>query len=333
MRLAPENQVALEALRAACRVCRAVAAGSFDAVRKADASPVTIADFASQAVIVARLRAHLGEPVIIGEESADELRGDLDRLDAVVAAARVAWPEADRDGVLAAIDAGAQRPTHGPYWTLDPIDGTKGFVRREQYAVCLARVDGDAPVVGLLGCPNLPRDPSRGVDRADAEGSVYVVEAQGPVFELGVDDDAAREVPRVEAIGDPCWPEGDEIIATVSVESGHTKLDHVDAILRHLGRPSRTIRCDSQAKYALVARGQAHVYLRVPTDPTRVELVWDHAAGAAIAARTGMRVTDLRGAALDFSTPPRLARNVGILCAHPGIHGELVDAIAALGFV
>lgn len=326
MKLAPENQVALEALRAACRVCRAVAAGSFDAVSKADASPVTIADFASQAVIVARLRAHLGEPVIIGEESADELRGDRARLDAVVAAARVAWPDADRDGVLAAIDAGAQRPTHGPYWTLDPIDGTKGFLRREQYAVCLARVDGDAPVVGLLGCPNLPRDPSRGVDRADAEGSVYVVEADGPVFELGVDDDVAREVPRAGAIGS-------EIIATVSVESGHTKLDHVDAILRHLGRPSRTIRCDSQAKYALVARGQAHVYLRVPTDPTRVELVWDHAAGAAIAARTGMRVTDLRGAPLDFSTPPRLAKNVGILCAHPGIHGELVAAIAALGFV
>ncbi|MBL8948913.1 MAG: hypothetical protein JNK45_37420, partial [Myxococcales bacterium] len=91
--------------------------------------------------------------------------------------------------------------------------------------------------------------------------------------------------------------------------------------------------CDSQAKYALVARGQAHVYLRVPTDPTRVELVWDHAAGAVIAARTGMRVTDLRGAPLDFSAPPRLAKNVGILGAHPGIHGALVDAIAALGFV
>ena len=65
----------------------------------------------------------------------------------------------------------------------------------------------------------------------------------------------------------------------------------------------------------------------------KIELVWDHAAGAVIAARTGMRVTDLRGAPLDFSTPPRLAKNVGILCAHPGIHGELVDAIAALGFV
>lgn len=325
MMLAPENHVALEALRAACRVCRGVAAGSFDTVSKADASPVTIADFASQAVIVARLREHLGEPVIIGEESADELRSDVGRLDAVVAAARVAWPDADRDRVLEAIDAGAQRPNAGPYWTLDPIDGTKGFVRREQYAVCLARVDGDTPVVGLLGCPNLPRDHARGLDVADADGSIYVVQPGGPVFELGVDDDTSREVPTATAIT------GD-LIATVSVESGHTKLDHVDEILRRLGRPSRTRRCDSQAKYALVARGQAHVYVRVPTDPGRVELVWDHAAGAAIAGATGMRVTDLRGEPLDFSAPPKLSRNRGILCAHPEIHGAIVEAIAALGF-
>jgi len=41
-------------------------------------------------------------------------------------------------------------------WTIDPIDGTKGFLRGEQYAVCLSfLVDGN-PIVGVIGCPNLP---------------------------------------------------------------------------------------------------------------------------------------------------------------------------------
>lgn len=44
-------------------------------------------------------------------------------------------------------------------WALDPIDGTKGFLRGGQYAVCLAfLIDGEVQV-GVMGCPNLPVDP------------------------------------------------------------------------------------------------------------------------------------------------------------------------------
>lgn len=43
-------------------------------------------------------------------------------------------------------------------WTLDPIDGTLGFLRGEQYAVCLAFVQDAQVQVGVMGCPNLPVD-------------------------------------------------------------------------------------------------------------------------------------------------------------------------------
>ncbi len=65
--------------------------------------------------------------------------------------------------LLDAIDLGADapdsssRPTERGFWTLDPIDGTKGFIRGQQYAVCLAYIVGSEPVIGVLGCPNLPR--------------------------------------------------------------------------------------------------------------------------------------------------------------------------------
>jgi 3'(2'), 5'-bisphosphate nucleotidase len=45
---------------------------------------------------------------------------------------------------------------NGRYWTIDPIDGTKGYLRKQQYAVCLALLEDNEVSVGVLGCPNLP---------------------------------------------------------------------------------------------------------------------------------------------------------------------------------
>jgi 3'(2'), 5'-bisphosphate nucleotidase len=45
-------------------------------------------------------------------------------------------------------------------WTIDPIDGTKGFLRGEQYAVCLSLIVDSKVQVGVIGCPNLPVDPA-----------------------------------------------------------------------------------------------------------------------------------------------------------------------------
>ena len=46
-------------------------------------------------------------------------------------------------------------------WTLDPIDGTKGFLRGEQYAVCLALIVDARVQLGVIGCPNLLVDASK----------------------------------------------------------------------------------------------------------------------------------------------------------------------------
>jgi 3'(2'), 5'-bisphosphate nucleotidase len=46
-------------------------------------------------------------------------------------------------------------------WVLDPVDGTKGYLRGEQYAVCLALIVDSKVELGVIGCPNLPTDPSK----------------------------------------------------------------------------------------------------------------------------------------------------------------------------
>lgn len=95
-----------------------------------------------------------------------------------------------------------------------------------------------------------------------------------------------------------------------------------------MGEP---LRLDGQGKYAVVARGQADAYLRLPTKKDYVEFIWDHAAGSLIAAEAGVAVTDVHGRGLDFSRGRRLEQNRGIIAAAPGVHGAVIAALAEIG--
>jgi len=62
-----------------------------------------------------------------------------------------------KEGILSAIDDGkSEGGASGRHWVLDPIDGTKGFLRGDQYAIALALLDEGKVVLGVLACPNLP---------------------------------------------------------------------------------------------------------------------------------------------------------------------------------
>ena len=87
------------------------------------------------------------------------------------------------------------------------------------------------------------------------------------------------------------------------------------------------VRLDSQCKYAVVARGQAEVYLRLPSKKGYVERIWDHAAGALIAQEAGCVVTDVFGKPLDFSHGRGLEANKGVVVAPVALHGRIIAAI------
>ena len=184
--LAPHAaEVARAAVLDAVIVCRAAARrlGEVGRIAKPDESPVTVADFAAQAVIVRRLRA-LGPLQISGEEQAAVLREPANAAlrDAVVAAVRPVWPDAEADAVLDAIDgAGGVADPLGGHFTVDPIDGTRGFVRGGQYAVCLAWIADGRPQLGVMGCPNLPRALEASMTVIDPEGTLFVAEAGAPL--------------------------------------------------------------------------------------------------------------------------------------------------------
>ncbi len=340
------TDAAKHAVAQACTVCRAVQreAGETARLTKDDRSPVSVADFASQAVIAHRLRESLGSVSLIAEEDADALRTALNAGDdvfpnRVLSAVHLVWPEATIDDVLDAIDLGNADPQadglHG-FWTLDPIDGTKGFLRGQQYAVSLAWIEGAEPVIGALGCPNLSMDQSEDLERPDPTGTIFLALAGDGAFVGPADDPTAsfemEKVLRLSRIADT------PIRLCESVEKAHSSHEKHQAIVQHMGGTYDSARLDSQAKYAVVARAQADIYLRLPRppkDPSKgryVERIWDHAAGAIVASETGCAVTDLRGNPLDFSKGAGLEANFGLVVSDRTLHGQVLGAVQALGY-
>lgn len=301
---------------------------------KDDKSPVTVADYAAQAVVGKILRDHLGDVVMVGEEDSAFLRDEDNAvfLDATLAAVREVWPEADRDSLLDAVDVGSGDTHHKNFWTLDPIDGTKGFLRDQQYAIALGYIEGDTPTVGVMGCPNLPVNMSEPLDVPDQHGCLYAAIKGVGVYEAPCDDPKGEmiRITRLDHVED------DPISVCASVEKAHTNVSDTDRVLEYMEQKhgvevGEPVRLDSQAKYAVVARGQADAYLRLPTRPGYVERIWDHAAGCCIACESGAFVTDIFGRNLDFSHGRGLEKNKGVICAPPRVHGRIIEAIETLG--
>ncbi len=302
-----------------------------DTLTKGDESPVTVADFAAQAIVCATLVQRLGGGVrVVGEEQADDLAdrpGLLAGVTGLMGDASVQGLSdpgvmdglpTTSDEVLEAIAVGAATASAdaGAYWTLDPIDGTKGFLRGDQYAIALALIDDGEVVVGVLGCPNLPNgDGSRGSVFVAANGSATMRTAS-----------SAQPVP--VAVDAPAMLADARFCE--SVESGHSDQGQSAEIARRLGIATEPYRIDSQCKYAAVARGDASIYLRLPTRADYVEKIWDHAAGKYVVETAGGVVTDVTGRPLDFSRGDRLRANRGVIATSGHFHGEVVDAVQSV---
>jgi len=173
-------------------------------------------------------------------------------------------------------------------------------------------------VLGVLGCPNLVGP--------DGKPGCLMVAVRGRGARAlplsGQGQDGATAI-RVSDVADASLARFCE-----SVESGHSDQDQSAQIAKALRITAEPIRVDSQAKYAIVARGEAQIYLRLPTRKDYREKIWDHAAGMIVVEEAGGRVTDVRGHALDFAHGRKLANNAGVIATNHKIHDAVLAAVA-----
>jgi len=239
---------ALAALaRQAGQCVMAVYATEFEVHDKADDSPVTLADQQAEAVILAGLRALApGVPIVAEEEAAAGLAPD-------------------------AAAAG------GRFWLVDPLDGTREFVKRNgEFTVNIALIEAGVPVLGVVLAPALGGPAGRLWAGAAGQGA-WVDDAQGRRA-IGV-----RPVPAA----------GLQVLASRS---------HGDEAALQAWLAGRTVdrvgTAGSSLKLCLIAEGQADVYPRFGRT-----MEWDIAAGHAVLAAAGGRVDALAGGPLRYGKP------------------------------
>ena len=221
----------------------------------------------------------------------------------------------DVERVLSWIDLGSAKAEGPRYWTLDPIDGTKGFLRGEQYAVALALIEEGEVVLGVLGCPNLPVN--------GGVGALFSAVRGGPAWMSPLWE--ANAPAHMVRVGAPASAADARLCE--SVESAHSDQSESARIATLLGIRTEPYRIDSQCKYAAVARDDASIYLRLPTRPNYQEKIWDHAAGSIVVEAAGGRVSDIDGRPLDFTRGRTLEKNRGVVATCGSIHDEVIDAV------
>ncbi|WP_312053295.1 3'(2'),5'-bisphosphate nucleotidase CysQ [Pantoea brenneri] len=210
-------------------------AAPLDVSHKSDDSPVTAADIAAHQVIVNGLAQLSPDLPVLSEEDppAWEVRQHWQR-----------------------------------YWLVDPLDGTKEFIKRNgEFTVNIALIDAGKPVLGVVYAPAL------GVMYSAAEGKAWKEEG------------GHREQIQARDARPPL----------VVVSRSHGDDDEMKQYLKQLGE-HQTVATGSSLKFCLVAEGKAQLYPRF--GPTNI---WDTGAGHAVAMAAGAHVHDWQGKTLDYA--------------------------------
>jgi 3'(2'), 5'-bisphosphate nucleotidase len=255
----------LEELRDACtgfardaaREIMRIYAGDHGERRKADMSPVTYADHAAEAVIVAGLRKLTPDLIVVAEE--EMAAGHVPKLDG------------------------------SPFWLVDPLDGTKEFIKRNgEFTVNIALIDDGRPVLGIVLAPatdTLWRGiAGKGADKSERGGVFADIKTRTPPT-TGLTAFASRSTAIYSDLD--IWFRNNSLIVAERKQAG------------------------SSLKFCLIAEGLADIYPRFgPTNE------WDTAAGQGVLEAAGGEVVTTDGAPLSygkqgFRNPHFIARSKG----------------------
>ena len=209
---------------------------AFEVDVKEDNSPLTEADRRSNEVIVAALEERYPEIPIISEETRT-----------LPYAERRDW---DR------------------FWLVDPLDGTKEFIKRNgEFTVNIALVEKGEPVAGVVFQP-------------EADRLYWASRGQGAWRSVGGGDPEPLE-------GGPHYRDADSVVVVASRSHLTEAVQDFVAELEAAGKSVEFRSSGSSLKLCLVAEGAAHVYPRL--GPT---MEWDTGAADAVAREAGKQVLD-----------------------------------------
>lgn len=318
-------QPILDAVRQAAVLCREVQHNSLRSMNKlnqdkSESEPVTIADYGSQAILCRALSFAFPDDAVLAEEAGSqflELTSDKQKAEIINLLTTILDVNVTQEEIVNWLDHGTGKQA-ARTWVIDPIDGTKGFVAMRHYAIGLGIVENGLPVGSIMATPGY----GDGISGDDDEGLIFYTQ-DGKAYQAPLMGGDAKPVKVSER------EEGLRVVQ--SWEKKHASKDRMEIVREKAGMADAVVdELDSMEKYALVANGDADVYLRLPNlDNKRPHMSWDHAAGVALVLAAGGMATDVDGSPLDFSHG-RTLPNRGMLVSNGKVHERLIAAVAEL---
>jgi 3'(2'), 5'-bisphosphate nucleotidase len=241
---------------------------------KAPGNPVTAADHAANALILEQLHRHFPGEAVLAEETDD----DMSRLG------------------------------HEIVWMVDPLDGTKEFIKHNgEFSIMIGVVENGRPILGAVLQPAPPSGVKPGALYSGAVGL-------GAWLSLG----GSERPIRVSAIDEP---------AQLRMIASRSHFDErVDQVRKRLGIHEILRSGSVGLKCGAIATGTCELYIH----PSSKVSLWDSCAPAAILTAAGGTMTDLRGEALDYKSV-HVGHPHGLLASHGRLHEQIVAAIKEVG--
>lgn len=311
-------------------------------VSKDDLSPVTIADFAIQALLTSTLHAHFPGDRFVGEESAGQLRANpvlLDRVQAALhhiqsqvqdeAESLVRFPSSPEEMCTMIDWCGTGTPdVGGRIWVFDPIDGTENFVKNLVYAINVALLEDGRQVLSAVGCPNMSMEIKAPASDSSldpsGEGSIaFAVRGHGAFIRKlpGLyHSTAIRRLPRHAE-------QATDLRSVACLNTSGVPAVH-QSVAKQLGiEYPGNILLPWVMRYVLLALDVGNTTFWAYKSRSRLAKIWDHAGAILLFEEVGGKVTDVDGKDINWSAGRQMVENYGIVAAPSNLHGQVLATL------
>jgi 3'(2'), 5'-bisphosphate nucleotidase len=295
-----ELSLAIELVKKASKITEWFRLKQISSFTKEDDSPVTLADFASQIFIISNIKNSFpGDQIIAEEESGVLLNSNAEN------AIRKCFKSLK-------IDVGEELKNTLNYrgnsskrqWTVDPVDGTKGFQRNLAYAIGIGFMVRSEPTICAISVPNY----------SNTELSIFSAQKNhGAKASYG--EKSFTNI-KVSETSDPNT-------SRMSYSLHYNKPWVLD-LAKSLGITD-FIPMDSMAKLCMVAEGSAEIYVK-PMSIHR-SFTWDFLPGELLVREAGGMVTDLKGNSVKYVNEKCVVSAPGLIASNGFIHNDLIEAL------
>jgi 3'(2'), 5'-bisphosphate nucleotidase len=331
----PELLAATSAIQRAATLSLALLAPTRDkgTTQKHDLSPVTVADFAIQALLTAALHASFPADGFVGEESAADLRADdalCDRVWGLVNQYADVVPRS-KEEMCEMIDwCGLGVPVHPErkrVWVFDPIDGTKTFVEGKEFAINVALLEGGRQVLGVVACPTWDAGMRSAAGKDTVGTLLFAVKGHGAYKRSLWGSADEVEVRRLDCIDDTYDMHSAPPVTSVYMADSGVEEVH-SAVHEKLGIKSEPRDVLAWVlRWALLALSTASMTVWVYKRRDRYAKVWDHAGAMLLYEEVGGKITDVDGKDIDLSVGRKMTANYGFVAAPRHHHGAVLKAV------